>query len=123
MERHVSPRGDAFERDVRVSRRDLTAGMRVARVDGGVAALDGAAAATTTLLVEGYDEHGNKRHVGGESAGIVATIANKKYVVDHRADTTTVVYVDRQTATVEDLGTGNYLLAFAPGKRETTSWT
>ena len=71
---------------------------------------------TTTLLVEGYDEHGNKRHVGGESAGIVATIANKKYVVDHRADTTTVVYVDRQTATVEDLGTGNYLLAFAPGK-------
>ena len=38
LERHLSPRGDAFERVVRVSRRHLTAGLRVARVDSGVPA-------------------------------------------------------------------------------------
>ena len=71
--------------------------------------------------MKGYDEHGNERRVGGESAGIVATIANKKYVVDHRADTTTVVYVDRQTATVEDLGRLESICWLSrPERRETT---
>ena len=59
---------------------------------------------TASIVVEGYDANGRKRKVGGEAGGILAQIASGS---------------DRQTATVTDLGTGNYVLNFAPGKAGT----
>ena len=60
---------------------------------------------TTHVLLTGYDERGGKRAFGGERAGIVATLTNANGGS-----------ADAQEAVVEDLGTGNYVASFAPGK-------
>ena len=59
---------------------------------------------TAAVVVTGYDALGRKREYGGEAGGIVATIRK----LDGGNDV--------QTATVEDLGTGNYVVSFAPGR-------
>ena len=59
---------------------------------------------TAAVVVTGYDNLGRKREYHGEAAGIVATIRK----LDGGDDV--------QTATVEDLGTGNYVVSFAPGR-------
>jgi hypothetical protein len=59
---------------------------------------------TAAVVVTGYDNRGRKREYHGEAAGIVATIRK----LDGGDDV--------QTATVEDLGTGNYVVSFAPGR-------
>ena len=59
---------------------------------------------TAAVVVTGRDALERKREVGGEAAGIVATIRK----IDGGNDV--------QTCAVEDLGTGNYVVSFAPGR-------
>ena len=59
---------------------------------------------SAAVVVTGYDNRGRKRLYGGEASGIRAMI--KKLDGGN----------DVQNATVEDLGTGNYVVSFAPGR-------